>query len=281
MAVVAALFGACGVAAGHIRGWSLAGLGAAVAGVVVLKGPLPVAVPAEGAVADAVAPLVTVDTYASKVKDIVRVAGPAVAASTPPLVVVLGGSSTNHGGSVSPTLWPARLGERLAGRATVISLAWGGATSWHARRALEELDLRPAVCLAYGGHNDMVASAPGRTIAEVEAGSTVPARPGLVPPVSLEEAAGNFSAVASRCGVLVAVQEHVRGNPWELAPYARMLEHLGQTLPNLRWRDGDQLLTDAHLQDRVHLTDEGHAALAEALLPEVEAALAALPGGGP
>ncbi|MFN7146120.1 MAG: SGNH/GDSL hydrolase family protein, partial [Myxococcota bacterium] len=163
---------------------------------------------------------------------------------------VLGGSSS--GGGTRGRFWPQVLQERLGDRATVVSLAWGGATTWHLRRILDRLDARAEVCVLYGGHNDTTRSVPGRTIAQVEAGA--PGGDGLVAAVSLDEARANVLAMKERCGRFVVIQERVRGREADMAAYAAMLREV----PGVDWLDGERLVAPTDLLDDVHLHPRGH-----------------------
>ena len=187
-----------------------------------------------------------------------------------PLLVALGSSSS--GGNSPGRFWPQVLSEKLPELA-LLRLTDGGATTWHMRRAMEELDLHPRACVLYMGRNDTSPGFPGFTIAGMLRGD--PPTPGLwAPPVSMEEAAENIAAIASRCELLLAVQEYVNPSDKALVAYAAMLE----TVEGVHYRDAGAILgTRPHAElmlDDVHPSPAGQALLAqsiyEALVPLLE-----------
>lgn len=260
-ATLSLLGGACGLVRGGARGWALAGLALLLAAGSVLVRPAPG--PTAAVVAPSWMPSVGPAVLERKVDELVRATGPALAGARRPLVVALGGSSS--GGGTAGRFWPQILDELLGGRAQVVSLAWGGATSWHLLRALQRLEVRAELCVAYIGHNDLSVALPGRTIRQILADE--PARGSeLVAPVPLEDAGRNLQAMRAHCGVLLAIQERVAGREAVMAGYAAMLR--GQE--GVDWLDGQQLVSAGDLMDDVHLHPAGHERLARALLPEVE-----------
>ncbi len=198
---------------------------------------------------------------------VARSRGP-IAAASAPLIVALGSSSS--GGGTQGKFWPDVLREELAGP-TVISLAEGGATSWHMRRILEGLDVRPAACVLYLGQNDTTKALPGLTIAELERGA--PAVPGVwLEPVTLVDAKEHITAIAARCGVTVAMPEYVLGREDTLAAYAEMLKSVGGVRfadPGVMLRAQPRALV---MLDDVHPSPAGQDLLGKFVAAELKAA---------
>ncbi len=185
-----------------------------------------------------------------------------------PRVVALGSSSS--GGGTSGRFWPQILQEKLP-NAQVVSLALGGSTSWHMRRILETLDLRPELCILYMGHNDQVPSFPGIGIAGLMRGDS-PDPDHWVPPVTLAEAADNVNAMASRCGAFVGVSEYAKGREPAVLAYAEMLA----SVPGIRVLDAASMfrgLPASAMLDDVHPSPAGQERLALLMLPTVQALL--------
>jgi lysophospholipase L1-like esterase len=271
LATLAVLAGAAGMVRRGSRGYAVAGVALVIAmGVVLDEVRRGFALRSEpGAVAEVLAPTVTAALFEEKVSQIVQARRDAVQAATHPLVLALGGSSS--GGGTEGRFWPQVVQEELGARASVVSLAWGGATTWHLRRALDDLDIHAQiarVCVLYVGHNDVVAAVPGRSIAEVIAGA--PAGVGMMPPVRLPEAAQNIAAIRDRCGHTLAIQERVRGGPDDMVAYAAMI----QQVPGVDWADGSALVADADLLDDVHIAPAGHERFGKAIAARIAGWLA-------
>lgn len=243
------------------RGWRRAAAGglvavslvAAAALVVRAAGPAGLEGSGSEVVAAALSRTVTVDTFRVKVDDAVAAYGPRLAArpADKPLVLALGSSSS--GGNTAGRFWPQVLQEELP-EVHVQSLAWGGATTWHVRHILEGLDAHADACVLYMGHNDLMNTSPGRSLAAMEAGA--PAEGGhFVPPVPLEDARANLTAIAERCGVLLAMQEHSMEQAALLSGYADML----RAHPRVVYRDGAAEL--AKLPAAVAMVDPVHPSL--------------------
>ncbi|MSP56465.1 MAG: SGNH/GDSL hydrolase family protein [Myxococcales bacterium] len=218
-----------------------------------------------------------------KVDEVVNRTRPLVDAVRPgtPLVLALGSSSS--GGGTNGRFWPDLLQEALAplpahgdrpGPApVVISIAQGGATTWHARRILEALEVRPAACVVYLGQNDTTASMPGLTIAQLERGES--STPGAwVAPMSPQDSKDNLVAIASRCGVTLAMQEYVVDRTEPLAAFASML----QTIPNIHYLDPTTPLTSGPrallMLDGVHPSPAGQQVLAAIIAARLSPLLA-------
>mgnify|MGYP001045075234 CR=1 FL=1 len=125
---------------------------------------------------------------------------------------------------------------------------------------LERLDLRPEVCVLYGGHNDRSPAFPGLTLAMVARGESARTSQ-RVPPVSLDELQANLEALGARCGSLYAMEELSLEEREALAEVRSVM----QQTPGVRWMDGagrlEALGVDKALADTVHLSPDGHAAL--------------------
>lgn len=170
-----------------------------------------------------------------------------------PLVIALGSSSS--GGGQQGAFWPQVLQE-LRPDLYVVSAAEGGATSWHMRKVVERLPVKPDLCVSYLGHNDTLASFPGLSIAELERGLE-PRTASFVPPVTRDEARENYAAMLQGCGRLLAMQEYARGREPTLASYAALLREV----PGVIWADGGAVLAGAPsaltMVDDVHPTPSG------------------------
>ena len=276
LATLAVLAGAAGMVRRGRRGYAVAGFALLVAmGVVLDEVRRGFALRSEtGAVAEVLAPTVTAALFEEKVSQIVQARRDALRSAAHPIVIALGGSSS--GGGTEGRFWPQVVQEEVGARASVVSLAWGGATTWHLRRALEDLDVHAQIapsgpiCVLYVGHNDSVAAVPGRSIAEVVAGA--PAGVGMMPPVRLSEAAQNIAAIRDRCAHTLAIQERVRGGPDDMVAYAAML----QQVPGVDWADGSVLVTDADLMDDVHIGPAGQERFGKAIAARIAGWLAGL-----
>lgn len=234
------------------------------------------------AVEAAVGATIDIGLVQRKVDEVVARTHPLVAAvpAGTPLVLALGSSSS--GGGTKGRFWPDFLQEELAGtpgeRAqgvapVVISIAQGGATTWHARRILETLDVRPAACVVYLGQNDTTKSMPGLTIAQLERGER-PTPGAWVEPATEQDARDNIAAIAARCGVTLAMQEYVVGRTAPLAKFAVML----QTIPGVHYLDPTAPLTSQPrallMLDDVHPSPAGQQVLAKAIAAELSPLLA-------
>jgi hypothetical protein len=221
----------------------------------------------ERLLAGALEATLSIDTYRAKADEAVAWYRPRLAAVDPgkPLVVALGSSSS--GGNKSGGFWPGVLQSELP-EVYVQSLAWGGATSWHMVRVLEDLDLRPDACVFYMGHNDTMASIPGQSLASLERGDP-PYSDAFVPPVTLEEAGDNFAALAERCGVFVGMQERSVGREQTLAAYAEVLKatdgvHYLDVAAVLRARPDSEMMVD-----EIHPTFVGQRLIGERVAEEL------------
>lgn len=260
-AVLAVLAGASGVVRGGGRGYGLALISLVVAASFVLARPTPL--PADSAAAQALTPMVGPAMLQHKVDEMQQATAPALAAASRPLIVALGGSSS--GGGTHGRYWPQILQERLEGRASVVSLAWGGATTWHLLRLMEQAQVQADICVLYVGHNDLSLALPGRSIREILANAPA-TQTGIVAPVPLADARANILAMRPHCAQLLAIQERVSGRDPIMAEYGAMLS----TLEGVRWADGQTLVRASDLMDDVHLHPRGHETLAVQVHREIE-----------
>lgn len=252
-ATLAALGGACGVVRGGGRGYGIAVVSLMLAAGLVLVQPT--TPPTDSLTSAALAPMVGPAVLQYKVDEMRQATAPALAQASRPLIVALGGSSS--GGGTRGRFWPQVLQERLQGRASVVSLAWGGATTWHLLRLMEEAQVQADICILYIGHNDLSAALPGRSIRQLLADQPA-TQQGLVAPVPLADARENVLAMRAHCGQILAMQERVAGRETVMAEYGAMLS----TLPGVRWVDGTTIVRPEHLMDDVHLHPPGHEVLA-------------------
>ena len=213
----------------------------------------------------------SIDTYLSKVDDIVRHYDASLKKRPrqKPLVLVLGSSST--GGRTIPNnmkFWPGRLQDKK-NTVHIQSVAWGGATTWHMRKVVEKLNLTADICILYMGHNDMQEKSPRQTIAELEQG-LAPTGYGFVSWVSLPEAKKNIEVIKTRCTQVLVMPEFSLSTKRESARYAKML----QTVSGVRFRDPRPLLERQDpsfiMQDDIHLTPPGHEMLADFVYNEIK-----------
>ncbi len=260
-ATLAVLAGASGVVRGGGRGYAVALLGLSLGAGFVLARPAPLL--ADSVAAQALAPMVGPAMLQHKVDEMRQATAPSLAAASRPLIVALGGSSS--GGGTRGRYWPQILQERLEGRASVVSLAWGGATTWHLLHLMQESKVQADICVLYVGHNDLSLALPGRSIREILA-ETPANGSGLVAPVPLSDARDNILAMRPHCAHILAIQERVAGRDAVMAEYGEMLS----TLEGVRWADGQALVRPADLMDDVHLHPQGHEALAAQVHRELE-----------
>ncbi len=206
-----------------------------------------------------------------KVDIVARRARPEVAKVDPrPQVLALGSSSS--GGGTHGMFWPKMLGDALPA-AHVVNLAEGGATTWHMVEVVEALDLRPAACVLYMGHNDVAPSLPGGTIKQVVEGS--PLRAGTwVAPVPVGDLPPLLSRLSERCEVLLVMHEYEQ----------RPSEHTddwvaaARATPGVVYRDVWPLFVaggNSFMVDEVHPSAQGQAALATFIAAELRPLLAA------
>ncbi len=184
-----------------------------------------------------------------------------------PLVLALGSSSS--GGQTAGEYWPQLVQNRLP-EATVVTVALGGYTTWHLRRVLDALKVRPEVCVVYAGHNDRNASMPGASITELEKGAKSSMT--LVPAVTLPEARENHLTMAAHCERYLAMAERVVGSEARMNEYAQVL----QSLSGVQYLDVRTALASAsdRMLDDVHPTPEGHIVLARLVTDRVRQLLA-------
>jgi hypothetical protein len=240
------------------RAW-LSGLMAAVllvlAGVAVVRGGP--AAGTEGAAESQLAPVLApaiaagldIGMFQQKVDEAVATNRGALVDDGRPLVVVFGASSS--GGGTAGRFWPQVLQEERPDL-HIVSLAWGGATTWHLRRIADALDVRADICVSYIGHNDLLEGMPGLTLADLEAGR--PAQSGgMVAPVPLTDAAANVQALVARCGRSLLMEERVVGREAWMATYRSML----QGVDDAEWVDGAGAVPPEAMMDNVHPDPRG------------------------
>ncbi|MCB9745883.1 MAG: SGNH/GDSL hydrolase family protein [Alphaproteobacteria bacterium] len=267
------------------EGWrrglaALATLGALVgsaAAVLQAQSPMGIEGGDNALVAKALSRTVSLETFLQKVDDAEAYYRPrleAIPADGRPLVLALGSSST--GGNSHGRFWPEVVGE-LVPEAHVMRMAWGGMTTWHVRHLLDRLEPEADVCVLYMGHNDLTPTSPGGSLASFEAGDKP--QGGFVAPVPLEDAQANLSAIATHCGVLLALDERSMEAQDRQAAFKAML----QAHPDLRYADGSatlEALPDAvGMIDPVHPSPKGHQVLGEFIAEQVRGLLT--PGDAP
>jgi hypothetical protein len=177
--------------------------------------------------------------------------------SSRPLVVALGSSSSGgFSGTQDPNarFWPSVVQDGHP-HLDVVSLAVGGATTWHMGGLLDELDIQPAVCILYIGHNDGQRSSPRQSLASLERGE-VPQDDGFVAWVSLDEARQNIEKMKLRCSHVLAMQEYSVGNERQMEEYAKMLSRIS----GITYADGAAQLESQSIQvmhDEIHPNNQG------------------------
>ena len=125
------------------------------------------------------------------------------------------------------------------------------------RGLLEQLNLEPAICMLYIGHNDGQLSAPRQSLASLEKGED-PSTDGFVQWVTLREAQQNIEAMSKRCKHLIAMQEYSIGNEDNMREYGDMLSEI----PGIVYADAAEVLQKekqtAVMLDEIHPNNQGH-----------------------
>ncbi|RME23151.1 MAG: SGNH/GDSL hydrolase family protein, partial [Deltaproteobacteria bacterium] len=218
----------------------------------------------------------------------------------PTRVVAFGGSSTGGGWQFDDlsVFYPARLDALLGPEVEVVNQGVGGWTSFHVARYAEQrlADLDPDIVTLYAGNNDSAAGYPA-TIAELHARwsrsaragpvrrllersaiarwlaqlRAAPAPDGGVPAVRPDEMADNLASLLAACraehaSLVLIAEANVDDNP-RLSPYREVMVAMAEAEPDAWFLDGHALLSGRpeYFLDTVHLTEAGHARLAQAL----------------
>jgi len=214
-----------------------------------------------------------ISEYLGKVNQAVKFYRPAMRElpDDKPLVVTLGSSST--GGNQPRGFWPGFLMDALP-EAHVQTLAWGGSTTWHMRKLLDELEVKADACVIFMGHNDTIASTPRQSLASMERGDPPQSRL-FVPPVPLPDAEENLRALANdHCEVFIGMEEYSIGREDDLDAYAAMMDRM----PEMHYLDVAELLRQRPsgqvMSDPVHPNVVGSRIIGERVAEELRVLLA-------
>jgi len=226
--------------------------------------------------------------------------------AAPNRIVCMGGSST--GGAFQnddiSQFYPARLAERLAGRAEVLNQGVGSWTTLHiaeyARRSL--VDLEADVVTVYVGHNDQFTDMPmtqKELLARWQSGGASRQTAGVLRrallynglryaidnlrdaqsvAVPVSHARENLTALAdmtrAQGAKLLLMSEGLNPDPGALAPYWDMMEAVAEEREDVAWLDTAWMLhtrSQGMFLDNCHLSDTGHRAVAGAMAERLDA----------
>ena len=157
--------------------------------------------------------------------------------------------------------WPEILRRDLP-NVHVQSLARGGATTWHMRKAVEGLNIKADICILYMGYNDRQQKSPKQSIAQLEKG-IAPSTDGFVAWVSPQEQRENILGLQKYCQKFLLVREYVQGQKLRRDPYEKVF----QGVPDTRFFDPAAMFTKEDpkivMMDNIHPTPFGHQILAQ------------------
>jgi len=213
----------------------------------------------------------SIETYEKKVQEIVATNQSVLAKrdTSKPLLLILG-SSSSGGGTRGNNMkfWPEILRRDLS-KVHVQSLARGGATTWHMRKAVEGLDIKADICILYMGYNDRQEKSPKQSIAQLEQG-LIPKKDGFVAWVSPKEQKENIFGIQKYCANFLLVREYVQGQKLRNDPYVEVF----QTVQNTRYFDPTSMFRKEDpkivMMDNIHPTPFGHQLLAQAIQKEIQ-----------
>ncbi len=188
-----------------------------------------------------------------------------------PLVVVLGSSSSGGQSSIQTkgmSFWP-KLVQKEFPSVHVRSIAWGGATTWHMKKALKKLQIRPDICILYMGHNDVMSKSPRQTLASLEKGEE-PKSKNFVQWVSYSEAKQNVEEMSDICTHFLGMQEFRDGNVHnsteDYITALKMSQGVTYADPMTVFSKHEK---EKILSDQIHLHQFGHQVLAEFVIEKI------------
>lgn len=213
----------------------------------------------------------SIETYQKKVQEIVSAHQKSLEKRdrSKPLLLVFG-SSSSGGGTRGNNMkfWPELLRRDLT-KVHVQSLARGGATTWHMRKAVEGLNIKADICILYMGYNDRQEKSPKQSIAQLEQG-IAPSKDGFVAWVSPQEQRDNILGMKNYCARFLLVREYAQGQKLRNDPYAKVF----QKVPGTRYFDPASMFTKEDpkivMMDNIHPTPFGHQLLAEKIQEEIQ-----------
>lgn len=163
--------------------------------------------------------------------------------------------------------WPEILRTELS-NIHVQSLARGGATTWHMRKAVEGLKHKADICILYMGYNDRQKKSPKQSIAQLEQG-VAPTTEGFVAWVSPQEQKENLEGIQKYCTHFLLVREYVHGESRVRDPYRSVFS----SIEGARYYDPFSLFSKEDpkivMMDNIHPTPFGHQILAEQIREQI------------